>query len=548
MGKEYKYKLPNASGQAEEQTTGNNSLIIIGANGSGKSKLGAWIEQSDSQNTHRVGAQRSLNFGEFIQLKSYEQAENIVLYGKEHLDDSTKNKGYRWGFGKEYTTKLLNDYEAVLAAMIAMKHNQNDDFIKDCKEKETKNEKHNNVPETVIDILKRIWQNIFPQRDIDFTDSKVTAVLKKSDNSTASYKGNEMSDGERVGLYLIAQCLCIPENKTIIIDEPEIHLHRSIMNRLWTEIENERKDCFFIYITHDTQFAANHKQTDKIWVKSFDGSNWDWEKINEQGSSLPEQLLLDIMGNREKVLFVEGTAGSYDTKLYSEIYKDFYVVPCGGCSSVIAQTKAMKNTPQLHDLECFGIIDRDYRNEREINALKKDNIFTINVAEVENLFLIEELLMVVNTIFSKPDSVENIKKYIIEDRFSKEINRQILESTVSELKYQLSVVYIPKDNEDAAKQELKCLKNNVDFDKIKTEQENKFNSMLNSKNYKQILSVFNQKGVAGSVGHYFGLVNQEYCDFVIRQLQGDKAKDIINAVMLYLPKEILLQSSMNHNP
>ena len=39
------------------------------------------------------------------------------------------------------------------------------------------------------------------------------------------YKGRDMSDGERVGLYLIAQCLCIPKNKTIIIDEPEIHLH-----------------------------------------------------------------------------------------------------------------------------------------------------------------------------------------------------------------------------------------------------------------------------------------------------------------------------------
>lgn len=27
--------------------------------------------------------------------------------------------------------------------------------------------------------------------------------------------------------------------------------------------------------THDTQFAANHKQAEKIWVKSFDGQFWD---------------------------------------------------------------------------------------------------------------------------------------------------------------------------------------------------------------------------------------------------------------------------------
>lgn len=48
---EFKYKLPNENGQIEEITTSNNSLIIIGANGSGKSRLGVWLEQIDSQ-TH----------------------------------------------------------------------------------------------------------------------------------------------------------------------------------------------------------------------------------------------------------------------------------------------------------------------------------------------------------------------------------------------------------------------------------------------------------------------------------------------------------------
>lgn len=54
-----KYKLPNEQGQPKEYELENNSIIIIGANGSGKSKLGAWMEQQDMQNTHRVGAQRS---------------------------------------------------------------------------------------------------------------------------------------------------------------------------------------------------------------------------------------------------------------------------------------------------------------------------------------------------------------------------------------------------------------------------------------------------------------------------------------------------------
>lgn len=278
--KEYKYKLPLKD--QIEYSTSNNSLIIIGANGSGKSKLGAWIEQQDMENVHRIGAQRSLNFGDFIQLKSREQAENRLLYGAEKIENNNLfEKHRRWDWGKNFTTQLLEDYEDVLSLMIANKNQTYDKYIKECREKEKNEQEYDKVPDTVIDKLIRIWNNIFPQREIDFTDAKVTTKLKNAVGDIISYKGKEMSDGERVALYLIAQCLCIPENKTIIIDEPEIHLHRSIMNKLWTEIEKERKDCFFIYITHDTQFAANHKNADKVWVKEYDGENWKIEKLKK---------------------------------------------------------------------------------------------------------------------------------------------------------------------------------------------------------------------------------------------------------------------------
>ena len=57
----FTYWLPDEQGQKQEYTTSNNSVIIIGANGSGKSHLGAWIEQQDLENVHRIGAQRNLN-------------------------------------------------------------------------------------------------------------------------------------------------------------------------------------------------------------------------------------------------------------------------------------------------------------------------------------------------------------------------------------------------------------------------------------------------------------------------------------------------------
>ena len=89
----FMYYLPDENGKREEYGTSANAVIISGANGSGKSKLGAWIEQQSMQNVHRIGAQRKLNFSENIQ------------------------KGKRWNYGKAFTTTLIDDFNDVLAAL-----------------------------------------------------------------------------------------------------------------------------------------------------------------------------------------------------------------------------------------------------------------------------------------------------------------------------------------------------------------------------------------------------------------------------------------------
>lgn len=486
--------------------------------------------------THRISAQRSLTFGKYIQLRSYEQASNLLLYG---IENESQEHDERWMWDGEkfnYTSSLLNDYEYVLSALVAKQSKQNEEFVNDCKQRESQFTNHNKVPEMVLDKLHSIWNMIFPHREINIVDGKVIASLKQNKDHI-EYNGRDMSDGERVALYLIAQCLCVPENKIIVIDEPEVHLHRSIIDKMWSAIEAEREDCFFIYITHDTNFAANHKNSDKIWIKEYDGTNWKYEKV--ENSSLPEQLLLDILGNRKPVIFVEGTNDSYDTKLYSEIYKEYYVIGCGSCNSVISQTKAMNNNPQLHHLTCFGLIDRDYRSDYEINSYKKDNIYTLKVAEVENLFLVEELLNLINDIleFSNNDNVKQLKGYII-DRFSKNIEKQICESIVSEIKFKLTTINILTKNECEVKNSLERELKNISYEEIKTTCTERFNQILNSKCYRDILRVFNCKSLSTSIGHFFNVENNKYRDLILRQIKGKKSTEIINAIIPYLPVEI----------
>lgn len=300
----FTYFLPDENGNKTEHGTTSNAVIIIGANGSGKSKLGAWIEQNDFENVHRIGAQRNLNFNENIPLKSYSQAEDLVFYGTADSTNGWKSqKGYRWNYGKSYTTTMMSDFEDVLAALIALTNVRNAEFIEECKKCELERREKPHTPNTAIDQLMEIWDVILPERKLKYFDGRFSAVFS-CNGENVEYSSNQMSDGERAVLYLAAQVLCVPANKTLIIDEPEIHLHRSIMNRLWSALESYRPDCLFIYITHDTQFAAAHGQSDKVWIKEFDGTHWKLEIIDDH--ELPEELLFDILGSRKNVLFVEG--------------------------------------------------------------------------------------------------------------------------------------------------------------------------------------------------------------------------------------------------
>lgn len=532
---EYKYYLPGENNQKTERITNNNSIIIIGANGSGKTHLGVWIEKSDYNKTYRIGAQRALKFGEYITQKSYEQSTNELMFGKENYRSNHDHK-YNWDGSKyNYYNNIHNDYENVLSALLAKQNIELKKYVDECKERDSSNKSHNAVPTMVLDNLYEIWNSVFPQRNIVIDDGKVTGVLNK-DGCKISYIGNEMSDGERVALYLISQALCIPENRIVIVDEPEIHLHPSIMNKLWQAIENIRMDCLFVYITHDVQFAANHINSEKIWVKSFDGKSWKYEFVGD--SELPEDLLLMIMGNRKPVLFVEGTSNSYDTKLYQLLYPEFFVIPCGNCTSVITNTKSMNSNQQLHHLKCYGLIDQDYRTEREIELLNKDNIFTLNVAEVENLFLVKELIEIIANHMCKDeqDVFKQIKEYVISNRFKNQIESQICKSVIAEIKYLLSVVDINYKNEEEIKAALDLIYESIDFDSIKKNKSDYYHKALDENDYNLVLQLFNEKGLSKSIGHFFGINDSEYCNIVLSLINTEKRSGIVEALSSYVPQ------------
>ena len=84
-----KIKLPPKKNAEEKNPELEfDQLVIIGANGSGKTRFGSWIEEHYFDKVHRISAQKSLNMPSSVRTSSVELATEDFLYGVHNSDKS----------------------------------------------------------------------------------------------------------------------------------------------------------------------------------------------------------------------------------------------------------------------------------------------------------------------------------------------------------------------------------------------------------------------------------------------------------------------------
>lgn len=387
-------------------------------------------------------------------------------------------------------------------------------------------------PVTRIDRVKEVWEKILPHRELVIGGLRIQTRVK--DQSEKTYSSSEMSDGERVIFYLIGQCLAAPKNGIIVIDEPELHLHKSVQAPLWAEIEKLRSDCLFVYLTHDVDFAAAQEGATRIWLKSFDGESWDWEPINLD-ENLPDDLLLEVLGSRKPVVFVEGNNGSYDVSLYREILPGFLVVPKGSCSQVILSVKALKANSQLHHLRVYGIVDRDRMVPEEISALEASSIFVLAVAEIENLFCTEEIIKIASRRLAR-DPVADFQKVSDEifKRLQDELDTQVSLHVASEIKFHLSKFDQNVKGESTLSDTLYELTQSVNVKQLYSIFMSTFTNIIANRDYEKLLSTYNRKSLTTQASGALGLRNGELPELILRLARSDCRDEIRAALKKYL--------------
>ncbi|MCY4261852.1 MAG: AAA family ATPase, partial [Candidatus Dadabacteria bacterium] len=301
-------------------------LFVMGPNGTGKSGLMQKFLQQNRKSSRKISAHR--------QTWMYTDVLDMTPANKVQTEQNLKNEDisphsrYRDVYASQrasITIYELIDAENVRARKIT-EAVDNKNMNRAAEEAET---------ESPIAIINSLFQQ---------SNIPIKITIHENDRLMASKDGGqeygvaELSDGERNALLIAGDLLTAPEGTLIIIDEPERHLHRSIISPLLSRLFEQRRDCSFVISTHDYNLPLENPHARILLLRScsFSGEDvqsWDADEL-ETDAEIDDVLKKDLLGSRRKILFVEGADNSLDKSIYSLIFPMASVISKGSCREV----------------------------------------------------------------------------------------------------------------------------------------------------------------------------------------------------------------------
>lgn len=222
------------------------SIVMVGANGFGKSTLSRKLKGTLSSNVAILSAQHLLYYNKKDVLSTsgneIEKVRSFQQYDKLSSDDN-------------FQSLLTSDMDSLINAL----RSQNASYALESYDQNKPKE------ESLLHKTMSLWNEIIIHR-------KLTHRLEGlfvTGEGIEEYDFNLLSDGEKAVFYYIGHILMAKSNSYIIIDEPNNFLHPTICIKLWDTLELKRPDCKFIYLTHDLTFASSRNNCTILWNKCF---------------------------------------------------------------------------------------------------------------------------------------------------------------------------------------------------------------------------------------------------------------------------------------
>ncbi|MEM7792709.1 MAG: AAA family ATPase [Verrucomicrobiota bacterium] len=373
---EFNLTYPTPNNQQEAKTIKSGELLfLVGANGSGKSTLMHEFAKQNYGKVRRIAAHRQVWFNSnAMNLTPASREQNEKNISSQDRQEQSRYRDDYAAMRSQVTIFDLIDSENVEARRIGdAARSGNMALVEELAREQAPLSKMN-------DILR------ISNLDISILaveGSKLMAVR----GSNPPYSIAELSDGERNALLIIANVLTAPPNTLILLDEPERHLHRSIVSPLISTLLGYREDLAFVVSTHDVLLPLDQNSSSALLSRIYNHRPRSWTiDYIESVQELDEDIAAAVLGSRRKILFIEGLSSSLDLQIYQILFPEVTIKSAGSCTEVEKIVKGLNSSSANHWVKAVGIIDRDNRSLEECQELLKCGIVALDHYSVESIY------------------------------------------------------------------------------------------------------------------------------------------------------------------
>ena len=354
--------------------------------------------------------------------------------------------------------------------------------------------------------LTAIFNEIFAPLRLYFTSDYRPYILKNvtlrnypdeniNSKSAISHPLEVSGSSQLAAAYLICKILLSPKRGFIIVDNPDLFLTATVSEKLWNLLQQERKDCIFVFATSNSDFVAANRNSDKYIltkfcsdkvVKSLDYNNMEttcrYKLLKLSQNQLPIDVQFKLLSAGKKILFLHQPLNSFDIKplIENALRRDFVVYPLNTAEEVIFYTKffnSYKNRPK----NAFGVVLNGFLSDIEAEKLKKERIFNVDYFGWEAIFADKKNLLIFYKFFDVDYQLNMSDVFYILEKYKKGIANKI---ATDKILFQTQIInrkILLQQNSNIDKF-FDNLPQKNDFASTKKSLENDINRILNKKN------------------------------------------------------------------